>query len=124
MSYRSSKLHSAFGRISDRALISWQRIWFLAPTVELCIQQHRVLSSALPAYEHRLLTGADNVDHWNEQRIWDAALDQCRVVVSTHAILRDALQHGFVSISSLALLIFDEGESYIRFPTGQLSRKC
>lgn len=124
MSYRSSKLHSSSGRISDRALISWQRIWFLAPTVELCIQQHGVLSSALPAYEHRLFTGSDNVDHWSEQRIWDAALDQCHVVVSTHAVLRDALQHGFVSISSLALLVFDEGEVYIRFLTEQFSRKC
>lgn len=90
-------------------------MWFLAPTVELCIQQHGVLSSALPAYVHRLLTGADNVDHWSEQRIWDAALDQSRIVVSTHAVLRDGLQHGFVNISSLALLVFDEGEVGVTF---------
>ena len=51
----------------------------------------------------------DSVDRWSEQRIWDAALDQCRIIVSTHAVLADALQHGFVRISSLALLIFDEG---------------
>lgn len=69
-----------------------------------------MLSGALPAYNHRLLTGSDNVDRWSEQRIWDAALDQHRIVVSTHAVLADALRHGFVRISSLALLVFDEGE--------------
>lgn len=58
----------------------------------------------------RLLLGEDNVDKWSEQKVWDAALDQVRVVVSTHAILQDALRHGFVSLRSLALLVFDEGE--------------
>lgn len=86
-------------------------MWFLAPTVELCIQQHGVLSSALPAYSHRLLTGLDNVDRWSEQSIWDAALDKQRVVVSTHAVLADALRHGFVHVSELALIVFDEGKA-------------
>ena len=85
-------------------------MWFLAPTVELSIQQHEVLSSALPAYNHCLLTGSDNVDRWSEQSIWDAALNQRRVVVSTHAVLADALRHGFVHISDLALIVFDEGK--------------
>lgn len=56
------------------------------------------------------MIGSDNVDRWSEQRIWDAALKDVRVVVSTHAVLADALSHGFVKITSLALLIFDEGE--------------
>jgi len=33
------------------------------------------------------------------------------VVVSTHAVLKDALTHGFVNIGTLALLVFDEGKS-------------
>lgn len=33
-----------------------------------------------------------------------------QIVVSTHAVLADALSHGFVKIWKLALLIFDEGE--------------
>lgn len=64
----------------------------------------------MPAYPMRLLTGQDNVGKWSEQRIWDKALDQARVVVSTHAVLADALRHGFVQLSSLALLVYDEGE--------------
>ena len=33
-----------------------------------------------------------------------------QIVVSTHAVLADALSHGFVGMWKLALLIFDEGE--------------
>lgn len=66
--------------------------------------------SHLPAVRTRLLIGADNVDRWTEQSIWDKVLEDVRVVVSTHAVLADALSHGFVTISRLALLIFDEGE--------------
>ena len=95
---------------AEHGVVCPQRVWFLAPTFELCIQQHQVLSSALPAYCHRLLKGSENLDRWSEQHIWDAALDQHRVVVSTHAVLADALRHGFVRISDLALIIFDEGK--------------
>lgn len=52
----------------------------------------------------------DNVDCWTDQSIWDEVLRDVRVVVSTHAILVDALGHGFVQISRLALLVFDEGK--------------
>jgi ERCC4-related helicase len=64
----------------------------------------------LPAVKARLLIGSDNVDRWSEQRTWDAALDNVRVVVSTYAVLADALGHGFIKMSQLALLIFDEGK--------------
>jgi ERCC4-related helicase len=77
----------------------------------LCTQQHDVVLSQLPAARTRLLIGSDNVDRWGEKRIWDAALDGVRIVVSTHAVLLDALGHGFVTMTRLALLIFDEGES-------------
>ena len=85
-------------------------VWFLAPTVALCTQKHGVISLQLPAARTRLLIGSDNVDRWSEQRIWDAALKDVQIVVSTHAVLADALSHGFVRISKLALLIFDEGK--------------
>jgi ERCC4-related helicase len=57
----------------------------------------------------RLLIGSDNVDRWSDTRIWDAALKDIRVVVSTHAVLADALSHGFVNIQKLSLVVFDEG---------------
>jgi len=50
------------------------------------------------------------MDRWKEQRIWDAVLEDIEVVVSTHAVLADALSHGFVKLARLALVIFDEGK--------------
>lgn len=90
-------------------LISQQRVWFLAPTVALCEQQFNYIRTYIPAASTRLLLGSDNVDRWSEQHMWDAVLDGVRIVVSTHAVLADALGHGFVGISNLALLVFDEG---------------
>lgn len=87
-----------------------QRVWFLAPTVALCEQQHKYIESRLPNASPILLVGSSNLDYWSEQSIWDAALHNHRIVISTHAILLDAMQHGFVQLSSLALLVFDEGK--------------
>ncbi|KAI9770812.1 MAG: Dicer-like protein 2 [Geoglossum simile] len=84
------------------------RIWFLAPTVSLCQQQYAVICSQLPAVQVRFLSGADNVDRWSTQNLWDAVLENVQVVVSTHQILYDALAHAFVTLKGLALLVFDE----------------
>lgn len=65
---------------------SLQLVWFLAPTVALAQQQHQVIGSQLPAYQLRLLLGADNVDLWSEQHIWDSVLLNVRIVVSTHQV--------------------------------------
>ncbi|EAW13550.1 putative RNA helicase/RNAse III [Aspergillus clavatus NRRL 1] len=89
-------------------------IWFLAPTVALCTQQHKVIASNLPAVQTRTLTGLDKVELWTEQAIWDAILKDVRVVVSTYAVLADALSHGFMRMSRLALIIFDEAHHCMR----------
>lgn len=95
-------------------MLELKLVWFLAPTVALCTQQQEVISLHMPAVRIRLLIGSDNVDRWSEQRIWDAALKDVQVVVSTHAVLADALSHGFVRMRKLALLIFDEGKPLTR----------
>lgn len=96
--------------VSDDLLTTQpQLIWFLTPSKTLAEQQHQVLSSNLPAYGIRLLTGADGVEKWTDQRLWDAVLANMKVVVATPAVLRDALMHGFVNISRISLCIFDEG---------------
>lgn len=46
----------------------------------------------------------------SEQSLWDAVLLNVKVVVSTYQILLDALNHAFVRIESLALIVFDEGK--------------
>ncbi|USP80964.1 hypothetical protein yc1106_08238 [Curvularia clavata] len=83
-------------------------VWFLAPTVALCEQQYEVFQSNLPGYIHLLLCGRDDVELWTTQNTWDRVLRNVRIVLSTHQILLDALSHGFVRLSRLALLIFDE----------------
>lgn len=64
----------------------------------------------MPAVSIRLLLGSDNVERWSDQRIWDAALSNIKVVISTHAVLADALTHSFVKIEELKLIIYDEGK--------------
>ncbi|KAK5710637.1 Dicer-like protein 2, partial [Elasticomyces elasticus] len=89
-------------------------VWFLAPTVALCMQQHGEIASQVPAAKTRILTGLDKVDFWTEQGIWDAVLQDIQIVVSTHAVLADALTHGFVRIDKLGLIIFDEAHHCMR----------
>ncbi|KAG0159677.1 hypothetical protein PDIDSM_7200 [Penicillium digitatum] len=89
-------------------------LWFLAPTVALSLQQHEVITSQILSVKTKLLTGLDNVDRWTEQGVWDKVLKDVRVVVSTYAVLADALGHGFVRMSRLALLIFDEAHHCTR----------
>ncbi|KAL9596168.1 MAG: hypothetical protein Q9219_005988 [cf. Caloplaca sp. 3 TL-2023] len=92
---------------------SEKRIWFLAPHVELATQQARVIASQIPSVQTRLLLGADGVDHWSEQWIWDEILRGIKIVISTHQILLDALIHGFVRMAQLSLMIFDEAHHCI-----------
>lgn len=75
----------------------------------LCTQQNDSINKHLSALKTRLLTGLDSVELWSDQHIWDSALADKQVVVSTHTVLSDALTHGFVRMEQLALLIFDEG---------------
>lgn len=95
-------------------LPGYQIIWFLAPTVALCAQQHDVIKAQITAVQTKFLSGADGVERWTEQAHWDAVLKNIRVVVSTHQILLDALSHGFVQMESLALIVFDEAHNCVR----------
>ncbi|KAJ5550279.1 hypothetical protein N7461_004977 [Penicillium sp. DV-2018c] len=113
----SGKTHIAILRIIDeleRSDSGDKLIWFLAPTVALCLQQHQVISSQILSVKTKVLTGLDNVDRWTDQIIWDKVLRDVRVVVSTYAVLADALSHGFVQMSRLGLLIFDEAHHCMR----------
>lgn len=81
-------MHSPWMRCeaTSRPNTPLQLVWFLAPTVALAQQQYHVVGSQLPAFQVRLLLGADNVDLWSEQHIWDSVLLNVRIVVSTHQV--------------------------------------
>lgn len=68
------------------------------------------LAINLPAHQLRVLSGEEEVDRWTNQSVWDAALKNIHIVISSYAVLLDALTHGFVTMDRLALCIFDEGE--------------
>jgi hypothetical protein len=68
-----------------------------------------VLQSQISSVQIKSLTSVDNVDRWTEIADWDVVLKNVNVVVSTYAVLYDALCHAFVSMDSIALIVFDEG---------------
>ena len=51
------------------------------------------------------------MSRWTEKRIWDAVLTNVNIVVSTYAVLYEALCHASISMETLALIVFDEGQS-------------
>lgn len=56
-----------------------------------------------------MLAGASNINAWGPD-IWSTLLDTARVVISTPQILLDALDHAYITMNHLALIVFDEGE--------------
>ncbi|KAK5136865.1 hypothetical protein LTR08_001787 [Meristemomyces frigidus] len=112
----SGKTHIAIARI----LVELERsdpsklIWFMTPSVALSEQQCEALLPYLSAYQVLSLMGKDGVDKWTDQRLWDAVLTNVRVVVGTPQVLADALTHGFVRMSRLALLVFDEAHRCLK----------
>ncbi|KAJ5873617.1 ATP-dependent helicase dcl2 [Penicillium subrubescens] len=93
-------------------------VWFLAPTKVLCSQQLAYLSKHMPAVSMRALTGDDGVDCWSNQAIWNRVLQGMKVVISTHAVLADALTHGFIQLPQLALIVFDEAHHCMKSHPG------
>ena len=91
-----------------------KRIWFLAPTVALCSQQFEYIQSQISAVQIKFLSGADGVERWTEQSLWDAVLNNVKIVVSTYQTLLDALTHAFVRLSLLSLVVFDEAHNCVR----------
>ena len=78
--------------------------------MQLCLQQLAVLQSQIASVQIKSFTSLDNVDKWSDKATWDAVLTNVDIVVSTYAVLCDALFHGFVKMETLALIVFDEGE--------------
>lgn len=77
-------------------------------------QQHAFITSQLPTYSFRLITGADNAEYWSSKAVWDAALLNQNGVVSTPQVLLNALKHAFFPLSIISLLVFDEAHHCIR----------
>ncbi|RMD42469.1 hypothetical protein DV735_g2680, partial [Chaetothyriales sp. CBS 134920] len=91
----------------------------------LMSKQHRFFCTQMPSYSFRLITGMDNVQFWSTQKVWDSALAGQQVVVSTPEVLRAALEHGFVSLGDISLLVFDEAHHCMKnHPTNLIMKQC
>ncbi|KAG0708450.1 hypothetical protein DFH29DRAFT_892575 [Suillus ampliporus] len=75
--------------------------WFLAPTVVLCEQQHRVIEDSMQV-PVGLIHGALEPKQWTDISLWKRVLENNRVIVSTP-------RHGYVHMGlDIGLLVFDE----------------
>lgn len=72
----------------------------------LVFQQSAVLQNNLDQNVAHIF-GAMGPDLWN-QTIWDGYLAKYMVIVCTGEILKQCLLNGFVKMSQINLLIFDE----------------
>ncbi|KAK3321017.1 hypothetical protein B0T19DRAFT_255450 [Cercophora scortea] len=116
---------SAVLRIIKELERSEKMVWFLAPTVPLAAQQFEVLRAQIPAVQSKLICGSGGVVAWSEKRIWDDFLSNVRIVVSTPQILLDAVNHAFVRLDSLSLIVFDEAHNCVkRNPGARLMNEC
>ncbi|KAJ3489320.1 hypothetical protein NLG97_g6022 [Lecanicillium saksenae] len=92
-------------------------IWFLAPTVLLCSQQLDAIKLQIPSISIRLVVGSDNVHTWSAST-WKSLLNGAQAIVSTYQVLLDALDHAFVKLDRLSLLIFDEAHNCVGLNPG------
>ncbi|MCO5569280.1 hypothetical protein L7F22_022992 [Adiantum nelumboides] len=82
------------------------RAVFMAPTVCLVLQQTSVLRINLDL-QVECYYGAKGVDKWSAS-MWKEEMNSNEVLVMTPMVLLDAVRHGFLSLGSFHLLIFDE----------------
>ncbi|RGP76085.1 dicer 2 [Fusarium longipes] len=59
-----------------------------------------------------------NIDAWSED-VWPRILEGTRIIVSTFDILRDTLDHAFVKMDTLALIVFDEVHNCVKNSSGR-----
>ncbi|KAI9494240.1 hypothetical protein BDB00DRAFT_928356 [Zychaea mexicana] len=80
--------------------------FFLVDRVPLVPQQYNVIKANCDAKVVRMY-GEMGIDKWSEKR-WDQIFEENDVCVMTAQIFLDTLRHGFIHMSQVNLIIFDE----------------
>ncbi|KAM0263988.1 hypothetical protein ACHAPA_008477 [Fusarium lateritium] len=100
--------HHLEQELEARALGSPKKVaFFLVEKVALCVQQHTVLSCNLGDYPVAQFIG-DTTGLVKTKEYWDAQFSENMVIVCTAHILLDCLNNGFITMSQINLLVFDE----------------
>jgi endoribonuclease Dicer len=93
--------------VEDRNAGKQERFaFFLVNNTTLVFQQFIVLDCNL-AHKILRVCGADGADNWSKSQ-WEQHLQDTMVIVCTPEILVDCLNHGFLQIAQINILIFDE----------------
>jgi endoribonuclease Dicer len=88
-----------------------RKIIFLANTVPLVMQQCKFLKKFISAsieeyYGEKRLDGK-LLDAWDKE-IWARELEKNQILVMSPAILVDMLNHSFICVNSIKMIVFDE----------------
>lgn len=81
--------------------------FFLVNSVQLVFQQHNVLCNNLMGQPMERFCGGLNSDLWDKRK-WEEIYENNMVVVCTADVLFQALHHGYITMSQINILIFDE----------------
>lgn len=80
--------------------------FFVVDKVALCIQQYQVIHANLPFPITKFYGELQPMEQ--DQSHWDAQFDENMIIVCTAQILLDCLSNGFITMSQINLLVFDE----------------
>lgn len=83
-----------------------KRTIFLVNQVCLAKQQCETIQNQI-TFNVELLIGEKGVDFWRKSD-WDKLLDESEVLVSTADVINTALDHSYIDINKINLIIFDE----------------
>ncbi|KAG2217031.1 hypothetical protein INT45_003987 [Circinella minor] len=80
--------------------------FFLVDRVPLVPQQYNVIKTNCDAKVERMY-GAMDIDNWSEKK-WKQIFEESDVCVMTAQIFLNTLRHGFIHMSQVNLIVFDE----------------
>ncbi|KAI9010410.1 hypothetical protein CLU79DRAFT_773664 [Phycomyces nitens] len=80
--------------------------FFLVDRVPLVFQQSEVIKANCDVVLEQMC-GEMNVDNWSEKK-WKTIYEESDVCVMTAQIFLDTLRHGFITMNSVNLIVFDE----------------
>lgn len=99
-----------------------KRTFFLVPTVPLVVQQQKAIKDQMDLRVGGYV-GDMNVDNWSAEH-WNAEFVQSQVLVMTPDVFRLIIQHGFLALSRVNLLVLDECHRAVKQHTYREVMRC